>query len=73
VIMLAAVAPGAGLLVGDAVRRRRGRRPRHIERRGRRPRHIERRGRGRPGESREPDPVPLTRQSTWREAERLVS
>jgi uncharacterized membrane protein YbhN (UPF0104 family) len=73
VIMLAAVAPGAGLLVGDAVRRRRGRRPRHIGRRGRRPRHIERRGRGRPGESREPDPVPLTRQSTWREAERLVS
>jgi hypothetical protein len=82
VIMLAAVAPGAGLLVGDAVRRRRGRRPRHIERRGRRPRHIERRGRrprhigrlGRehPRESREPDLVPLPSRSTWREAERLV-
>jgi hypothetical protein len=54
VIMLAAVAPGAGLLVGDAVRRRR---------RGRRPR---------PRESREPDLVPLTSRSTWREAERLV-
>jgi hypothetical protein len=52
VIMLAAVAPGAGLLLGDAVRRRRGR--------------------GHPGESREPDPAPLTRRSTWREAERLV-
>ena len=34
VIMLAAVTPGAGLLLGDAVRRRRGRRPRHIGRRG---------------------------------------
>jgi uncharacterized membrane protein YbhN (UPF0104 family) len=52
VIMLAAVAPGAGLLLGDAVRRRRGR--------------------GHPGESRGPDPAPLTRGSTWREAERLV-
>jgi len=72
VLMLAAVAPGAGLLLRDAVRRRRGRRPRHIGRRGRRPRHIGRRGRGHPGESRGPDPVPLTRRSTWREAERLV-
>jgi uncharacterized membrane protein YbhN (UPF0104 family) len=82
VIMLAAVAPGAGLLVGDAVRRRRGRRPRHIERRGRRPRHIGhrgrrprhigRRGREHPRESREPDLVPLPSRSTWREAERLV-
>jgi uncharacterized membrane protein YbhN (UPF0104 family) len=72
VIMLAAVAPGAGLLVGDAVRRRRGRRPRHIERRGRRPRHIERRGREHPRDSREPDLVPLPSRSTWREAERLV-
>jgi uncharacterized membrane protein YbhN (UPF0104 family) len=62
VLMLAAVAPGAGLLLRDAVRRRRGRRPRHIGRRGR----------GHPGESRGPDPVPLTRRSTWREAERLV-
>ena len=62
VLMLAAVAPGAGLLLRDAVRRRRGRRPRHIGRRGR----------GHPGESREPDPAPLTRRSTWREAERLV-
>jgi uncharacterized membrane protein YbhN (UPF0104 family) len=72
VLMLAAVAPGAGLLLGDAVRRRRG------------PGHS--------GESREPDPVPLTmqavrayrphpvtglgtpptRRSTWPEAERLV-
>jgi hypothetical protein len=61
VIMLAAVAPGAGLLLGDAVRRR-----------GRRTRHIGRRGRGYPRESREPDLVPLTSRSTWREAERLV-
>jgi uncharacterized membrane protein YbhN (UPF0104 family) len=72
VIMLAAVAPGAGLLVGDAVRRRRGRRPRHIERRGRRPGHIGRRGREHPRDSREPDLVPLPSRSTWREAERLV-
>ena len=43
VIMLAAVAPGAGLLLGDAVRRRRGR--------------------GHPGESREPDPAPLTKEA----------
>jgi hypothetical protein len=72
VIMLAAVAPGAGLLLGDTVRRRRGRRPRHIGRRGRRPRHIGRRGRGHLGESRGPDPAPLTRRPAWREAERLV-
>jgi hypothetical protein len=52
VLMLAAVAPGAGLLLRDAVRRRRG--P------------------GNSGQSREPDPVPLTSRSTWREAERLV-
>jgi hypothetical protein len=52
VLALAAVSPGAGLLLGDAVRRRRG------------PRHS--------GESRGPDPAPLTRRSTWREAERLV-
>ena len=43
VLMLAAVAPGAGLLLRDAVRRRRGR--------------------GHPGESREPDPAPLTREA----------
>jgi GTP cyclohydrolase II len=43
VLMLAAVAPGAGLLLGDAVRRRRGR--------------------GDPGESRGPDPAPLTMES----------
>jgi uncharacterized membrane protein YbhN (UPF0104 family) len=52
VLMLAAVAPGAGLLLGDAVRRRRS-----------------------PGHSREsigPDPAPLRRRSTWREAEWLV-
>jgi uncharacterized membrane protein YbhN (UPF0104 family) len=43
VIMLVAVAPGAGLLLGDAVRRRRG------------PEHS--------GESRAPDPAPLTREA----------
>jgi GTP cyclohydrolase II len=43
VLMLAAVAPGAGLLLKDAVRRRRGRRH--------------------PGESREPDPAPLTKET----------
>ena len=43
VLMLAAVAPGAGLLLGDAVRRRRGR--------------------GESGESRGPDPAPLTREA----------
>jgi GTP cyclohydrolase II len=43
VLMLVAVAPGAGLLLGDAVRRHRG------------PGHS--------GESREPDPVPLTREA----------
>jgi GTP cyclohydrolase II len=43
VLMLVAVAPGAGLLLRDAVRRRRGR--------------------GHPGESREPDPAPLTREA----------
>ena len=53
VLMLAAVAPGAGLLLRDAVRRRRGRRPRQIGRRGR----------GHPGESREPDPAPLTKEA----------
>jgi len=53
VLMLAAVSPGAGLLVRDTVRRRRGL--------------------GHPGESRGPDPAPLARRSTWREAERLVS
>jgi uncharacterized membrane protein YbhN (UPF0104 family) len=52
VLMLAAVAPGAGPLLGDAVRRRRG------------PGHS--------GESRGPEPAPLTRRPTWREAERLV-
>ena len=40
VLMLAAVAPGAGLLLGDAVRSRRDQ--------------------GQPGESRPPDPAPLT-------------
>jgi GTP cyclohydrolase II len=73
VLMLVAVAPGAGLLLRDAVRRRRGRRPRQIGRRGRRPRQIGRRGRrprqigrrgrGHPGESREPDPAPLTKEA----------
>ena len=53
VLMLAAVAPGAGLLLRDAVRRRRGRRPRQIGRRGR----------GHPGEPREPDPAPLTKEA----------
>jgi GTP cyclohydrolase II len=53
VLMLAAVAPGAGLLLKDAVRRRRGRRPRQIGRRGR----------GHPGEPREPDPAPLTKEA----------
>jgi GTP cyclohydrolase II len=53
VLMLAAVAPGAGLLLKDAVRRRRGRRPRQIGRRGR----------GHPDESREPDPAPLTKEA----------
>ena len=53
VLMLAAVAPGAGLLLRDAVRRRRGRRPRQIGRRAR----------GHPGESREPDPAPLTKEA----------
>ncbi len=43
VLMLAAVAPGAGLLLGDAVRRRRGL--------------------GESGESRGPDPAPLTREA----------
>ena len=43
VLMLAAVTPGAGLLLRDAVRRRRGR--------------------GHPGESREPDPAPLTKEA----------
>ena len=52
VLMLAAVAPGAGLLLRDAVRRRRDR--------------------GQAGVPRGPDPAPLTRRSTWREAERLV-
>jgi hypothetical protein len=52
VLMLAAVSPGAGLLLRDAVRRRRGR--------------------GHSGESTGPGPAPLTRRSTWREAERLV-
>jgi hypothetical protein len=69
VLMLAAVAPGAGLLLGDAVRRRgrrprqiehSGRRPRQIEHSGRRPRQIEHSGQGHPGESRGPDPAPLT-------------
>jgi uncharacterized membrane protein YbhN (UPF0104 family) len=52
VLMLAAVTPGAGLLLKDAVRRRLGRKH--------------------PGESRRPDPAPLTRQPAWREVERLV-
>ena len=43
VLMLAAVAPGAGLLLGDAVRRRRGL--------------------GESGESRGPEPAPLTREA----------
>src|SRR5690349_14660419 len=45
VLMLAAVAPGAGLLLGDAVRRRRG------------PGHS--------GESRGPDPAPLTMEAVY--------
>jgi uncharacterized membrane protein YbhN (UPF0104 family) len=72
VIMLAAVAPGAGLLVGDAVRRRRG--PGHSgESRGPdpAPRTME------PFVAYRPYPVtglgtPLTRRSTGREAERPV-
>jgi len=63
VLMLVAVAPGAGLLLRDAVRRRRGRRPRQIGHRGRRPRQIGHRGRGHPGESRKPDPAPLTKEA----------
>jgi uncharacterized membrane protein YbhN (UPF0104 family) len=62
VLMLVAVSPGAGLLLKDAARRRRGRRPRQIGRRGQ----------GQPGESRGPDPAPLTNRPAWREAERLV-
>jgi uncharacterized membrane protein YbhN (UPF0104 family) len=72
VLMLAAVAPGAGLLLGDAVRRRRG--PGHSGE-SREPDPVP--------PTREavrayrPYPVtglgtPLTRPSTWREAERLV-
>jgi Lysylphosphatidylglycerol synthase TM region len=72
VLMLVAVSPGAGLLLKDAARRRRGRRPRQIGQRGRRPRQIGRRGQGQPGESRGPDPVPLTNRPARREAERLV-
>jgi GTP cyclohydrolase II len=63
VLMLAAVTPGAGLLLRDAVLRRRGRRPRQIGRRGRRPRQIGRQGRGHPGESRKPDPASLTKEA----------
>ena len=48
VLMLVAVSPGAGLLLKDAARRRRGRRPRQIGRRGQ----------GQPGESKRPDPAP---------------
>jgi hypothetical protein len=47
VLMLAAVAPGAGLLLRDAVRRRRD--P------------------GQPGESRRPDPAPLTMEEAVRD------
>ena len=50
VLMLVAVSPGAGLLLKDAARRRRG--------------YL--------GESRGPDPAPLTNRPAWREAERLV-
>jgi hypothetical protein len=72
VLMLVAVAPGAGLLLGDAVRRRRGlgnsgeSRPRDL---------APPTSQASPGD--EPGLVtglgaPLTRRSAWREAERLV-
>ena len=72
VLMLAAVAPGAGLLLGDAVRRRRD--PGH---RASRDDPSRRRSRWRLFVADRPYPVtglgmPLTRRSTWREAERLV-
>jgi hypothetical protein len=76
VLMLVAVTPGAGLLLGDAVRRRRD---------------LGQRDLGRPGEPSRPGPVPLetvdagrpysmagfgtplTGRSSWREAERPVA
>jgi uncharacterized membrane protein YbhN (UPF0104 family) len=61
VLMLAAVSPGAGLLVRDAARRRRGQRQ-----------PGRRRDRGHADESREPDRPPLTRQPARREAEWLA-
>jgi uncharacterized membrane protein YbhN (UPF0104 family) len=72
VLMLAAVAPGAGLLLGDAVRRRRG--PGHSgESREPDPvpltREAVRTYRPYPATGLD---TPLTRPSTWREAERLV-
>ncbi len=72
VLMLAAVTPGAGLLLGDAVRRRRG--PRHSGE-SRRPDLARRRWR--PFVADRPSPVtdlgtPLTAPSTRCEAERLV-
>ncbi len=71
VLMLIAVTPGAGLLLGDAVRRRRG--PRHSGE-SRRPDLARRQ---RPLVADRPRPVtdpgaPLTTHSTSREAERLV-
>jgi uncharacterized membrane protein YbhN (UPF0104 family) len=57
VLMLAAVTPGAGLLLKDAVRRRRGRA------------HPEMRS---TSDAAPPNPAPPTRQPAWREAERLV-
>jgi uncharacterized membrane protein YbhN (UPF0104 family) len=57
VLMLAAVTPGAGLLLKDAVRRRRGRA------------HS---GMRSTSDAAPPNPAPPTRQPAWREAERLV-
>jgi uncharacterized membrane protein YbhN (UPF0104 family) len=73
VIMLAAVSPGAGLLLGDAI----GRRRRGPDTQASREDLIRRRERWRPFVAYRPYPVtglgtPLTRRPTWREAERLV-
>jgi uncharacterized membrane protein YbhN (UPF0104 family) len=59
VLMLVAVSPGAGLLLKDAVRRRRSR-----EHQGA--------GRADQGDSIGPDPAPPASRLAWREAERLV-
>jgi uncharacterized membrane protein YbhN (UPF0104 family) len=72
VLMLAAVTPGAGLLLRDAVHRRRTR-----DNRASRDGPIRRRRRRRPCVAGQPYPAtdlgtPLPAPSTWREAERLV-